>query len=234
MVNPARELVTMLDAWAIPGGRASLDVRETFSREAGSTLEEQHLRACGYLRDISTWIERLSTRIDVDPYRRAVPRWHAAVFAFETGWSVTTGNARRAISPPDRDLLIGLSNTIDLSGAALGITPASLPAVHKAIEDAEAFVNGADITSSLRHHLLGLLAAIREAVEDGRTDRTVALVSEFIGSATLAAETAPEEQKQGWRDLTKEWVVAFTSGVAVQGVWPAMISAAEAVQQITG
>lgn len=235
MLNPATQLAAMLDDWSVPAGHQPVELRRALSRDQGRTLEDEHLRACDYLREISAWIERLSGRVDVGPYQRALPRWHASVFSFDTGWTNTAAQERRAINVTDRDLLIGLANLIDLAGATLGIAPASRATVDQAIEDAETFVKGAaTIAESLRLHLLGLLAAIREAVDSGRSDRAVPLVTEFIGSVTLAAESVPEDEKQGWRDLAKEWAVAFTSGLAVQGAWPILLAGEELVRRITG
>lgn len=140
--------------------------------------------------------------------------------------------SRAVVGAGDLRLLRSLAITTDVAGGSVQLGPESIEKVEAAITDAEDFIKGAEeIRDSLRLHLLGLLAAIREAVENGRADQAGPLVAEFIGTTSLTAEVVPEPHRSAWRQKASDWVLQFSANVAAGDGIPLVASSATAAIQ---
>lgn len=232
MMNPASELVAMLVEWEIPVNTQPMQHRQAVAREKGSTLHAEMRRATDCLSRIEQELTRLRARgADTEDFDSALLRWSNSVYSIDEDWSVIDGqSARPVVSAGDLRLLRALALAIDLAGGAIQLAPETIQALELTIVDAEKFVQAAPgITESLRLHLLGLLAAIREAVGNGAADRAGPLVAEFVGTASLAAERVPVAEREGWRSMARDWVLQFSANVAATNVVPLIAASATAL-----
>lgn len=232
MRNPADELAEMLVEWEIPVNTQPLYHRQNVAREKGSTLHAEMRRATDCLSRIEQELTRLRARgANTEDFDSALLRWSNSVYSIDEDWSVVHRQGTRpVVSAGDLRLLRALALAIDLAGGATQLAPETLQAVEQTIRDAEKFVRSAPgITESFRLHLLGLLAAIREAVANGSADRVGPLVAEFVGTASLAAERVPEAEREGWRSMARDWVLQFSANVAAAGAVPLIASSATAL-----
>ncbi len=225
----------MLGEWAVPSGSPRKH-RDRVATSRGSTFSAEHARACRYLAEIELWIQRLRARnVNVSGFEATYTAWQEAVFSVQLPWLSAVGSATPAIGNAQLHLLTSLGAAIDLAGGAVEISPATIGAVEEIIAKAEEFVHqSAGIPESLRLHLLGLLAEIRECVNSGRADRAATLVSEFIGTVDLTAERVPEDEKSNWRGLAHDWVVQFSANVAAAGTLPLLAAGWQAAQLAIG
>lgn len=231
MTNPAAELATLLRSWSVPSGRSPRQARETAAQELGRSVSDEQARACRYLANIERWIARLELRrIDVSGYRANQPRWQEAVFSVQVPYDIVVQREAPAIKADPMHSLTNLAGAIDLAGALVELAPETLERAMDAIVSAEEFVRTATgISQSLRLHLLGLLAAIREALEDGAPDRAAPLVAEYVGTVMMTSERVPESQRSAWRHHAGDWVKQFSAAVAAQGALPLLMGATQAI-----
>lgn len=236
MANPARELADLLEMWQVPQNRSPMQARTASAKERGTDWSRDHTNACRLLVDIDRWIKRIEQRgIPVDGYWETLPRWQRAVFSTDHAWGQQFAGGAVAIERDPLHILRSLAVSIDLAGGALDITPATAAAALKIIERTEVLVReAAEISDSLRHHILGMLAELREVIESGAGDRIGPLVAEVIGTATLVAERAPEPQRAKWRTVASDWVVQFTAAYAATEAVPLLEKAAHAASNAIG
>ena len=236
MTNPATELAALLQSWTVPQGRAPRQAREAVANELGRSVTEEQARACRHLADIERWIARLELRgINVSGYRANQPRWQEAVFSVHVPYTAAVRSETAALPADPMHSLTALSGAIDLAGGVLELSPESFERAMSAVTSAEKFVQGADgISQSLRLHLLGLLAAIREALGEGAPDRAAPLVAEYIGTVLMTSERVPDGKRAAWREHATDWVTQFSAGVAAGGSLPLLTGVVQTIVTAIG
>jgi hypothetical protein len=220
--NPARELGQLLDAWNEPGGKTHLGRREAVADERDSTFWGDHQRAVDLISEIGSRLDLLQAEgHNVDAQRRSLREYYRSVFltGSELKWNATfsSGVPVECISDTARDMLRSIETLLDVQGGQY-LPPAPVLAnLEAAITAAEEFVKSAeDINESMRLHLLGLLAAIREAVTNGDRSAATAATTEFVGNVNILSETTKNKR---WHEVGRDFLVNWSAGLAVNGTW---------------
>jgi len=217
MQNPAYELAEIFEGWEIPPRAIPIHARNNYAESIGETPEQVTNRAMRCLVEIIQRVdqlERVHGMVDIAAMRHGIPSWQAGVLSVGNPLAGPAANGRRpAVSPDSMVQLRLLGSVLDSYGAALQPTPDARSRVEGALDQAQSAIEDLDISDSLRHHLLGLLARIREALAAGHPGEFASAVAEFVGTLHLYEQTENDPEKRSkWQKIRDDFLVPVAAG----------------------
>jgi hypothetical protein len=205
MANPAFELAEILEAWRPGKSGGPKGAREDYAHVLRTEPHAVVSLGMAHIVDLGYRISDLKTRgFNVETSEWALPRWQAAFVAAAHDNRTTILDHERHDYPMSPDALNGLKTfgmVLETHAAALQPRPEFAARIEEAVEQAEEFVDSADVTEELRHYLLGLLARVRAAMHEGRPSQMREAMNEFVGATVVVENTVEESQRKGWADV---------------------------------
>lgn len=221
MSNPATKLLELLRSWDVAANQTPEQARGF--NEGTETFWQQHIRAVGYLRDITVLLDGVeASGRRVEPYRRAMPNWTAAVFAFNTPWRQSPNSPRRCIAEADLDVLEALETLIDEANLAPETSEAERNRLHEAVKDAQKLVLGdKELPQDLRRYLLGLISEADYCLTEYNSFGSVELrgISFQLGGAllTAASSAGSDERRNKFSELASKFLIPATNTAIAAG-----------------
>lgn len=219
-MNPARELTKIFEGWTTDPTTQSREspasARTRYAKELGLPPYEVTLRAMQAMSALARRLDELQRAgvYDSAVLRAGFPAWVSAI----TNAQVSNSAAGQAIPPVKQeymDNLRMLASVLDGYAHSLLPPPANLDRILAALRDAEADVEQLDINDSLRHHLLSLLARIREAAQSGAPGEFFSASAEFVGATQFfEAATMDAGQKSRWATLRDRVVLPILTNAS--------------------
>lgn len=232
MTNPAYELARILETWTV-GPNGPRDARERAADAANTTFNDQAVEAMRALADLMVALDELDARgLPTESLRHGLSDWVSAITSESVPWGQGTRGPVEALGEAQLQNLKAVGMVLDAHGAALLPRPAMLDTVLSAIAEARQVLISADLTESMRHYLLSILARIEEALVAGRTGAYFAAVNEFVGATTVAAATETDpDRRRWWETLRNEFMSPAIANAVGSGLY---VGAAALLTQITG
>lgn len=220
MTNPAAELVGLFEAWRLPKSVAPHTARARAAEKRGTTFVDDVTRAMKLFIEIDRALDDMERRgVPTGAFRETVPSWQRAFLSFNFPWQSTVNQDTMCIGVEHLRLLEALASHIDLLRSVESLPPDRLAYALARVKIAEDFVqDSADVTEPMRLQLLGLLLAIREALELGDTAEAGARIAEFVGRSTIVGEVVEQANPgrgDAWRQMGRDFAANFVSGGAL-------------------
>lgn len=172
VTNPAKQLHDLLETWHIPPSTAPADARGLDPDSAASwRTQASAVQLVGDVEQCIEAYEHLAGGGSLVVYRKHLPAWYQAVFAYGPGWQQPINSVRNMVSEAAMDALLTLSTAVEqLHLPAPDLSTADMDAIRTAIAQVRQLVRDLDgLEPAVKAWLLHLCAAIERALDDVET-----------------------------------------------------------------